>query len=202
MEIEQMMARLPVEIKAEIRTNQAKTDVNLREMREEMTSGQELLTEELLAKLDVHHERMMASMDTQLEKMEFAVEDNQEEENDTDLETNAGEMESEAGHGEVSKEEDAVQMIGTLKEQYGDRHLDVWRRRQMKKRSQGDGETRKILAAASRQTSAMQERHGHTGQTVEQGQQKNWARDNVARGISKEPTSEKRLERNRNVTTA
>jgi hypothetical protein len=50
-------------------TNQAKTDATLREMR----AGQELLKEEMLAKLDVHHERMMAGMDSQLEKMEVCL---------------------------------------------------------------------------------------------------------------------------------
>jgi N-formylglutamate amidohydrolase len=88
LEMEKMMECLLDNIKAEIRTNQEKTDANLRQM----TAGQELLKEEMLAKmetdkvrmeakqekldakLDAHHERMMARMDSQLEKME-AMED-------------------------------------------------------------------------------------------------------------------------------
>jgi hypothetical protein len=61
---------------AEMKANQAKTGTNLREMR----ADRELLKEEMLAKMeanqkrwmlrDAHHERMMARMDSQLEKME------------------------------------------------------------------------------------------------------------------------------------
>jgi hypothetical protein len=36
MEVEQMMAHLLTEMKAEIRANQAKADANLKEMKEEM----------------------------------------------------------------------------------------------------------------------------------------------------------------------
>jgi hypothetical protein len=35
-----------------------------------LRTGQELLKEEMLAKLDVHYGRMMARMDCELEKME------------------------------------------------------------------------------------------------------------------------------------
>jgi uncharacterized coiled-coil protein SlyX len=87
MGMEQMMACLLDEIKAEIRTNQAKTVAYLRQM----IASQELLKEEMLAKmetnkermeanqekvdakLDAHHERMMVRMDSQLEKMEATV---------------------------------------------------------------------------------------------------------------------------------
>jgi hypothetical protein len=61
MEMEQMKACLL----AEMKTNQAKTNANLMEMR----ASQELLKEEMLAKLDGHHERMMTRMDFQLYKM-------------------------------------------------------------------------------------------------------------------------------------
>jgi uncharacterized membrane protein YgaE (UPF0421/DUF939 family) len=40
MEMEQMMARLLAEMKAEVRTNQAKTDTDLKEMKE-LKSNQE-----------------------------------------------------------------------------------------------------------------------------------------------------------------
>jgi hypothetical protein len=38
-----------------------------------MKDGQEFLKEEMLAKLDVHHEKMMVRMNSQLEKMDAAV---------------------------------------------------------------------------------------------------------------------------------
>jgi hypothetical protein len=57
METEQMTARLLTKMKAEIRTSQAKADGNLKEMMEEMTASQELLKEEMLAKLNAHHKK-------------------------------------------------------------------------------------------------------------------------------------------------
>jgi hypothetical protein len=65
---------------AEMESNQAKADTNLKEMR----ASQELLKEEMLAKMEsnqermdaklhAHHERRMARMDSQLEKMEAVV---------------------------------------------------------------------------------------------------------------------------------
>jgi hypothetical protein len=44
-----------------------KTDANVKEMRAEMRAGREHLKEEMLAKFDAHHERMMARIDSQLE---------------------------------------------------------------------------------------------------------------------------------------
>jgi tRNA/tmRNA/rRNA uracil-C5-methylase (TrmA/RlmC/RlmD family) len=118
MELEQMMARLLAEIRtktekmhanqAEMKANHAKTHANLREMR----AGQELLKEEMLVKLDAHHERMMARMDSQLEKA-------------TDLESNPEEIESKAEHKEVPKEEATVETLEALKKRYRDRHLAV-----------------------------------------------------------------------------
>jgi hypothetical protein len=48
MEMKQMMACLPAKIKAEIRNNQAKTDVSPKEMR----VGQEFLKDGKLAKME------------------------------------------------------------------------------------------------------------------------------------------------------
>jgi hypothetical protein len=42
-------------MKEDIKTNQAKTDVNLRAVTDEMRAGQELLKVVMLAKLDAHH---------------------------------------------------------------------------------------------------------------------------------------------------
>jgi hypothetical protein len=74
--MEQMMERLLAKMdanQAQMKVNQTKTDSNLREMREEMKVGQEFLKEGMLTKLDTHHERMMAGMDSQLEKMEACL---------------------------------------------------------------------------------------------------------------------------------
>jgi predicted RNA-binding protein with PUA domain len=60
------------------------------------------------------------------------------------------EMKSVAEHQEVPKEKAAVKTIGVLEHRFGDRHLAVGRRRQAKKRTQGDGGSRKKLAAARR----------------------------------------------------
>jgi hypothetical protein len=70
MKIDQIMERLL----AEIRTNEAKGDANLKEMKEEMTARLEekidTNQEKMIAKFDAHHERMMARMDSQLGKIE------------------------------------------------------------------------------------------------------------------------------------
>jgi hypothetical protein len=90
MEMEQVMARMLAEMKAEIRTNQAQTAANLREMR----AGQELLEEEMPTKLDAHHERMMARMGSQLEKVEACLGKTEA----MDLEVNPEEMKSISVH--------------------------------------------------------------------------------------------------------
>jgi hypothetical protein len=54
---------------AKIDANQEKTDANLKELK----ADQEHLKEETMAKLDVHHERMMYRVDSQLEKLEAMV---------------------------------------------------------------------------------------------------------------------------------
>jgi hypothetical protein len=53
-----------------------------------MRVGQEFLKEEMLAELDVQHQRMMTRMDSQLEKMEACLEKTET----TDLETNPKEI--------------------------------------------------------------------------------------------------------------
>jgi hypothetical protein len=58
------------------------------------------------------------------------------------------EMASVGTHPEGFNEETAVETVGTLKDRYGDRHLAVGRRRQPKKWTQGDGLSRKKLAAS------------------------------------------------------
>jgi hypothetical protein len=56
------------------------------------------------------------------------------------------ETESKPEHQEAPKEEAAVETIGALEDWYGDRYLVVGGRRQPKKRTQGDGGSRKKLA--------------------------------------------------------
>jgi hypothetical protein len=97
------------ELKEDIKTNQAKADANLREMKEEMRAGQEPLKEEMLAKMETHHERM-ARMDSQLEKMDACIGTTEA----TDLEVNPKEIEIEAEHEEIPKEEAAMETIGAL----------------------------------------------------------------------------------------
>jgi hypothetical protein len=94
-----------------MKANQAKTDASLREMKEGM-----------LAMLDTHYERMMAKIDSQLEKTEATEE-----------------IESKAEHDRVPKEEAAVETVRALKEWYRDQHLAARRRGQRKKRTQGNG---------------------------------------------------------------
>jgi hypothetical protein len=62
------------------------------------------------------------------------------------LEADPEEIESEAEHAEVPKEEATVENFWALQEQYRDRHLAVRRRGQPKKRTQGNGVSRKKLA--------------------------------------------------------
>jgi hypothetical protein len=50
-------------------SHHGKTDATVREMK----AGQEIMKEEMLAKLDDHLERMMSRMDSQLEKMEACL---------------------------------------------------------------------------------------------------------------------------------
>jgi hypothetical protein len=75
-----------------------------------------------------------------------------------------------------------MKTVRALKKQYGDRHLAVGRRRQLKKRTQGDGGSRKKLAAACR---------GMTCRAIpalRKGRHQGPGRDNVARGAPKGQT--------------
>jgi hypothetical protein len=65
-------------------------------------------------------------------------------------ETTLEEMANAAAQPEVPNEEAAVVTIGAMKDRYGDRHLAIGRRRELQKRTQGDGGPRKKLVAACR----------------------------------------------------
>jgi hypothetical protein len=58
------------------------------------------------------------------------------------------EIESKAEREEFLKEEPAVNPVRALKKQRGERNLAVQHRSQPKKRTQGDGGSRKMLATA------------------------------------------------------
>jgi hypothetical protein len=118
-------------MKEEIRTNQAKVDANLREMKEEMMARLEAI-------IEANHERMEALMDVSLESVKACLE--KTEANQTKVE-----IKMEACLKEMKRE-----TFGAPKKRYRDRHLAIGRHRQPKKQTQGDGGSQKKLAAACR----------------------------------------------------
>jgi hypothetical protein len=175
---EEIMARL----EAMLQNNQEKTDANQKEIR----VGQELLKEEMLAKmesnqermdamLDSLHERMIARMGSHIEKMEACLGKTEA----MNLEAKPEKIQSEAENEEVPKEEVTVETFGAL-ERYGDRHLIVQSRGQLKKRTQANSESWKKLAAARRRLTCSAipaQRKGHSHQRP--------GKDNVVQGTQK-----------------
>jgi hypothetical protein len=135
-----------------------------------MDDGQEEMKAQVgshASRIDVNQEEMKAMLDACLET----------------LEANPEELQSVAVNQEIPKEEVAVEMIRALK----DRYLAVGRRRQMKKRTQGDGGSRQNLAATRgrvtcRAIPAPRKGHGRQGP----------GKDNVVRGTPKGQTFKKR----------
>jgi hypothetical protein len=83
-----------------------------------------------------------------------------------------------------------VKTVRALKKRYVDRHLAVGRRRQLKKKTLGEGRSWKKFAVAHRGMTrhagvAQCKGRGHKGPMVEERRRKNQTRDNVARGTSK-----------------
>jgi hypothetical protein len=113
------------------------------------------------------------------------------------MKANPGEPQFLAVLQEVPKEEAAVDMIGALKGQPGDRHLAVGRRRQTNKRTQDNGGSRKKLAAARgrlyRRTISAP-RNGHCLQGP--------GKDETARGIRIRLTFENSRRARHNTTVA
>jgi hypothetical protein len=73
---------------------------------------------------------------------------------------------------EVPKEEVEVETIGALEDRYGDQHLAVGRRRQLKRWTQGNGGSRKkLVTTCIRMTHhalpAWRKGHSHKGHMVE-----------------------------------
>jgi hypothetical protein len=78
---------------------------------------------------------------------------------------------------EIPKEEAAVKLVRALKKRHRDRHLAVRHRSQPKIRTQGNGGSRKNMAAARRRTTRREgvarcKGSGHRGPTVEQRRRK------------------------------
>jgi hypothetical protein len=104
----------------------------------------------------------------------------------TDFEANREESEAVTVYQEVPNEEAAVETVGALEDGYRDQHLAVGRRRQPKKRTQGDGGSRQKLAAA---------RGGLTCRAVpapRKGRRQGPGKNNVARGVHNGGTLEMR----------
>jgi hypothetical protein len=107
--------------------NQVKPDAALKQMKENMVRLEAMIQnqEKMMAKLDAHHERMLARTKICLEETET-----------TDLEANLEATEPESEHMKVLKEDAAMETFGAPKEWYGNRHLAVGHRRLTKKLTQ------------------------------------------------------------------
>jgi Mg2+ and Co2+ transporter CorA len=87
-------------------------------MMEQITAKVETNHKNMLARLDAHHDRMMAWMNSQLEKREACLKKTESTE----------EIKSKSEHQEVPKEGAAEENFRALKEWNGDQHLAVgWR---------------------------------------------------------------------------
>jgi hypothetical protein len=143
-------------------TNQARTEAN---------------HEEVMAKLDVHSEKMMAS----LGKREA-----------TDLEANPEEKESEAEHWEVPKEHAAMETGRAPNKWHRDRHLAEKCCQESKEWTRGNCGSQKKLDATLRGTTR------HTGVAPRKGHiiRKNQTRNNVTRGVLRGRTFGKKHQMN------
>jgi phage-related minor tail protein len=122
MKIEQIMECLLAKINAEIRTNQAKADTALKYMAARLVVMIQNNQEKMMVMSHAHHKRMMARMDSQIEKMEDAVNVFKERLNKmdtTDLEANREMSEVVAEQHDIPKEDDGVKTIGAPKNRYG-----------------------------------------------------------------------------------
>jgi hypothetical protein len=98
--------------------------------------------------MDAHQERMGASMNA-WRKETMACQEAMEACLESKKPTSV-KIEPAVVHEEVPKEDAPVKTTRALKKRNGDRHLDVMHRRQLQKRTQGDGGSWKKLAAACR----------------------------------------------------
>jgi hypothetical protein len=102
------------------------------------------------------------------------------------LKANREKSDALAEHQEVPNEETAVETIGALGDVYGDRHL-AKSRRQLKKRTQANGGSRQMLAAARRRMTRRVITASRKGQVCQRPD-----RDCAARGAPKGRTFERR----------
>jgi hypothetical protein len=186
MEMEQLMARLL----AEIRTNQAKADASLREMRAEMLAKMETKQERLDARIEannekfevlegtfvsrmdadhgkteVNHEELKAAVKASHERIEALMNVSLEKMK----ELASVEMKSVVVHEEVPKEDAAAKTGGALNKQHGDRNLAVGRCKKAKGTDPGPWWFRKKLAATYRgmtRHAGVAWRKGHSRENV------------------------------------
>jgi hypothetical protein len=82
MEMEEVMTHLLAGMKPEIRTNQAKVDANLKEMKEEMVARVKAVIqnnqEEMLSRMETIQEKTDAKIDSNQEKKEAMIDTNNE----------------------------------------------------------------------------------------------------------------------------
>jgi hypothetical protein len=95
----------------------------------------------MMAKLDAHHEGTGASLNSGREETTACQEA---------TEAYPEEIEHEASHEKVPKEEAGVKSVGALKKRQSWRHPAAGRRGKPKERIQGNGGSRKKLAATRR----------------------------------------------------
>jgi hypothetical protein len=173
---EELTARLEAKIVAEIKPSNGKSEV----FRSTLVFRTDGIHEEIIAKMDAHQERLEVSVNAwrkETTACHEATETCLESKEPTSVET-----ESAAMHEEV-----AVKTVRALKKRYGDRQLAPGRRRQLKRRIQGDGGSRKTLAVARRRMTrraitAQRKGHGRRGP----------GEDNIASGVPKERKLERR----------
>jgi hypothetical protein len=168
----------------EVRSLASRIDANQEEMKEEIKSGQaeiKATVSAILQKMTSWWEETKAC----LQKMGAYPE----------------KMKCVAKNQDVPKEEAAVTTVRAVKKRYGDRHLAIRRRRQLRKRPQDEGGSRKKLVVARRGMTrragvAQRKGRGHTGLAgnSDQGQ---CSKRNLERTDFREE-----IGRNRNATTA
>jgi hypothetical protein len=160
--MEQMMACL-------MKVMQQKTDANLKEIKEEIRTNQaraEANHEKMMAKLDAHHEIILAC----LGKTEAM-----------DLEANPEEMQFVVEHWEVPKEHATVKSVGGPRKRHGRRNLASGHCRKPKEPTWGNCGSQKKLAAASRKMT----RHAGVPWRKVRVVRKNQTRDKVSRRTPK-----------------
>jgi hypothetical protein len=125
---------------SQIEANYAKTDVNLQEMREEITSGQAKMRSIVNAwKADMKDDRKETMpCHVTIEVCLYSKELNPED------------KESEVEHQEVPTEEATVKSSGTMKKQHRGRYLAAGRHREPKELTHGNCGSQRKLAVAYR----------------------------------------------------